>query len=133
MRLWITFSLWIMAILFPLAWIGQVFPQYKQFIDWLMAPEWLHVVMHLLIYAGMVILLQAVQTRWGCPFSNKALLASVLVVGAFQEFFQFASGPAWFQPAVALQRGMYDLGIDLLGASAGIVIIGGNIWLKSAP
>lgn len=130
MRLWITLALWIMAILFPLAWLGYVFPQSKAFLDRLMAPEWLHVVMHVLIFAGMVILLQSVQARRGRRFSNQALLGIVILVGVLQEFFQIAGGPAWFYPAAAIRRSLYDLGIDLLGGLAGIVIVSGNLWQK---
>jgi len=88
---WITIFIWVILILFPIAWLGTLSPASEAFIDWLLEPEWLHVVMHLIIYAGLVILVIAKQRHEGKEISLKALIALILGVGLLQELLQYVT------------------------------------------
>jgi hypothetical protein len=121
MRSRIILTIWLVCILFPLAWIGRVSDGSKQFMDWLLEPEWLHVVMHFVIYAGLAILLSSVrQDGPGIPVVQ--LIAVVLVVGFFQELLQYLSDAGWFFPRSAVLDSIFDLGVDLAGALTGLAL-----------
>jgi hypothetical protein len=89
--------------------------------DWLFEPEWLHVVMHFVIFAGLAILLSSVRRDGrGIPLGKLVLV--VLVVGFFQELLQYLSDSGWFFPRSAVLDSLFDLGVDLTGALAGLAV-----------
>jgi len=122
MRSWISIGLWVLCILFPLAWLGTLSPAWKDFMDWLLAPEWLHVVMHLIIFAGLIILVMANQHRDGKEISFLALIAIILTVGIAQELLQYLTADYWVHPLRALRSSAFDLMVDLAGGMIGMGI-----------
>jgi hypothetical protein len=120
MRLWITIGLWVACILFPLAWLGTLSPASKEFIDWIMTPEWLHITMHLIIFAGLVILIMINQRRAGKEISFTALILIILAVGVIQELLQYASDENPVSLARTLSDSAFDLMIDLAGGMLGL-------------
>lgn len=122
MRSWITIALWVLGILFPLGWLGSIYPASEDLIDWLMEPEWLHIVMHIIIFAGLVILVLAKQRRDGKAVSFLGLVLIILAVGGLQELFQYLTQDYWVPPLRALRRSAFDLMVDLAGGMIGMGI-----------
>ncbi len=112
-RLWLL--VWLLGLLFPLAWLGRFSAAYQRLFDRIFAPAWVHVVMHAALYAGLVLLLWA---SFKPPPGRKTVLLAlglVVVVGVFQEGLQaFSQGYVWI-PGV-----LFDLGVDLVGGAAGL-------------
>lgn len=120
MRTWITLTLWVACMLFPLALFSRISAPAHRFMDWLLAPEWLHVVMHLLIFAGLVILVSialAHREQWLSPVS---FILVILGVGIFQELFQYISSVHEFRSIFTPGGSLYDLGVDLAGGALGV-------------
>ncbi len=103
---------WIAGILFPMAWLGRFSPAYRRVFDSIFSPEWMHWIMHALLFGGLAILVLAFARR---ALSWKTILVTitaVLAVGVFQEAFQLAS-----QGAFSLSGSLFDLGVDLAGGA----------------
>lgn len=112
--------LWILGILFPLAALGRFSPAFRGVFDALFAPLWMHIVMHALLFGGLVVLLFfALRWKMGKRTALGALLA-VLVVGLLQETLQSLSQGAW--PLLGM---LADLGVDLAGGTLALVLV----WL----
>lgn len=107
---------WLAGILFPMAWLGSFWPAYRRVFDAIFSPEWAHVVMHALLFAGLAILLLQVLFPRGGFKSLILVLLIGLAVGIFQEVFQ-----ALGLQSGSLQAAKYDLGVDLSGSLAGIM------------
>ncbi len=113
---------WLLGILFPLAWLGRFSPAYRRAFNAFFAPPWMHILMHAALFAGLVIL---TAHTFRLPPTRKTallLLGVVLAVGLLQEAFQlFSRGlkPGWGE--------VYDLGVDLVGG-----VMGMGIWMLFA-
>lgn len=107
-------SAWVLAILFPLNWLRRQSPLLRRFFDAAFSAEWVHVLMHMLLYAVLVILL--VYTFHLTPTFRTALIliGSILLIGIVQEAFQLIvkSRPwnCWDS---------FDLLVDLVGGAIG--------------
>jgi len=117
MRTRIGLFLWLLGILFPLGWLRSYSGAYRRAFDALFGAEWLHILMHLALYAGLVILVLRVARR---PADRKTfilVLVLTLGVGAIQEGLQIFSRGEWW--LAVLPASLFDLGIDLLGTTLG--------------
>ena len=98
-RIWLV--VWIIGILFPMEFLARVWPAFGRVFNPIFSPDWVHIVMHTLLYSGLVFLLaQAIS-----PISLKAGLFLVglgLLVGCMQESLQLLSARAW--PGWSVQR-----------------------------
>jgi len=56
MRVRICLSLWLLGIMFPLAWLRSYSSAYRRSFDALFGAEWIHVMMHMALYAGLAVL-----------------------------------------------------------------------------
>jgi hypothetical protein len=105
---------WVLAILFPLNWLRQESAFIRRYFDALFMMEWVHVLTHLLIYAGLVLL---VFSTFKLDLNLKSailLVGVILAVGGAQEVFQLqVKGRAFGTPEV------FDLGVDLVGGALG--------------
>lgn len=113
-------AIWVLGILFPLAWLGRFSVVYRQGFEAVFAPETMHVIMHLMLYAGLVMI--GIWT-FQAALSIRALLVALMLtfmIGLLQELFQ-----AWSNGILLLYHLAYDLGVDLLGGTAGLVLV----WL----
>jgi VanZ family protein len=120
-RIWLV--LWIAGILFPMEFLARVWPAFGKIFNPIFSPDWVHIVMHTLLYSGLVFLLaQAIS-----PISAKAVLVLMgmgVLVGCLQESVQLLIARAWpGWPAEIL-----DLSVDLMGASIGISL--SWIWMR---
>lgn len=110
--LWIT--LWLIGILFPMAWFGNHSAEYKRIFDAAFSPEWMHWVMHAILYAGLAVLVMVVLDRSVTISSLGLILVITLVVGGLQEGWQILAGVQ-----ILRWNTLFDLGIDSLGAIIG--------------
>jgi VanZ family protein len=120
-RIWLV--LWIAGILFPMEFLARVWPAFRKIFNPIFSPDWVHIVMHTLLYSGLVFLLaQAIS-----PISLKAGLFLVglgLLVGCMQESLQLLSARAW--PGWPPE--LLDLSVDLMGAIIGISL--SRLWMR---
>jgi hypothetical protein len=109
---------WLLGILFPVAALGDYSPTFRRWFDATFSPGWVHVVVHALLFAGLMLLLFTVLRL---PLQRKTVLgglAAALAAGMLQEGFQiFSSG--FFEPLDSL----FDLGVDVSGAALGVLLL----------
>lgn len=112
-RLWILF--WILGILFPMAFLGRLWPPFGRVFNALFAAEWTHLVMHTFLYAVLVFLL----AQWIRPVSAKAIfmiLGLAVVIGCFQEGLQWLT----IKSEISWSASAFDLMVDFGGALIGL-------------
>ena len=114
--------LWLVGMIFPVNWLRHVSPTFRQHYDPLVPLEWVHIVMHTLLFAVFVVLLIYVFQP---PLNRRTaltVLGTLLVVGIFQEILQLrvkARPFMWYE--------VYDLAVDLAAGVLGLGIAG-LIW-----
>lgn len=114
--------LWLVGMIFPISWLRRVSPTFRHFFDPLIPLEWLHVVMHMLLFATFAVLVIYV---FRLPLNGRTVLivlGSLLVVGFFQEILQL-----WAKDRTFWWYEVYDLVVDLAGGVLGLGIAG-LIW-----
>jgi hypothetical protein len=126
-RLWLLL-LWLVGILFPAAWLGKVWPAYGSIFNRLFAPEWMHLAMHALLFAGLIVLLVTVLRLRLTRQIGLVLLGMALLVGLLQE-----SSQLWAGVQVLRWNSLFDLGIDLLGAGLGLLLMHGYQLSRNNP
>ncbi len=107
--------LWLIGILFPMAFLGSLWPAFGKVFNAVFAPGWMHILMHGLLYAGLGFLLAV----WIRPISAKYLLALagvIFLVGCLHEALQLLTAGIW----PGLLPELYDLLVDVSGAALGI-------------
>jgi hypothetical protein len=123
MRSRLILCIWLIGIVFPAIWLRQFSNTYRQVFDSLFGPEWVHILMHLAIYAVLGILLMLV---FQLPSTRKGLLQLaffILIAGVLQETFQAASqGVSLFQASI-LGAAAFDWVIDLSGGFIGFTFL----------
>lgn len=106
--------LWLCATLFPLNWLRRQSALARHYFDAAFSAEWVHVVLHLLLYAGLVIL---IINTFNLPLTRRTaliLVGIILAVATVQELFQLLSKTRswnWWDS--------FDLLVDLLGGAIG--------------
>ena len=110
--------LWLLGILFPMAWLGRFSPAYRRAFEAIFAPEWMHWFTHALLFGGLVALF-VIVLRLNLD-RKTALIALALVfgVGFLQEVFQALS-----QGSFSLAGSVFDLGVDLVGGLLGLGVV----------
>jgi hypothetical protein len=116
-RLWLL--LWLLGILFPLAWLGRFSAAYRRTFNAIFEPAWMHVVMHAALFAGLAFLL---VLAFQIPLNRNTavtVIGTILLVGVFQEVLQsISTGQFMVLPA------LFDLCVDLTGGLAGLLAAG---------
>jgi hypothetical protein len=118
MRRYGLLTIWLLGILFPLAWLGQYWAFFRQVFDPAFAPEVVHILMHLILFAGLIVI---GFWTFRVSLNRKTIFASlalVLVIGVLQEVLQAWSNGIFLLPAL-----VFDLGVDLVGGAVGLVIV----------
>ena len=138
MRSRIILLLWVLGILFPIAWLGRFSLTFNRLFNNIFAPTWMHVVMHAFLYAVLVILFVGVfipskiftnHDRSHPPLWARItliLVVAVFGIGLLQETLQ-----ALNQGYIHIPGLIEDLGVDLMGGLAGILISYGLFFRKS--
>lgn len=117
MRLRWFLLLWLFGILFPVAMFRQFWPAFRRHFDAIFYPDWMHILMHIILFAGFTLLL-AWNKRMALSLANTAgVLVAALAVGIVQEALQ-----AWSQQLYWLPGVLFDLGIDLIGGILGLLL-----------
>ena len=111
-RLWIL--LWVLGILFPMAFLGELWPGFGRFFNLIFAPDWMHVLMHGFLYLVLGILL-ALWLRPQTARTHLVLFGLALSVGFLHEGLQLLAAGAW--PGWGAE--LLDLAVDLTGACLG--------------
>jgi hypothetical protein len=91
-RLWLIF--WLLGILFPMAFLGTIWPSFGRLFNSFFAPGWNHVIMHAFLYAVLGILL----THWIKALSIRSaliILGLALLAGCFHEGLQILTANQW--------------------------------------
>jgi type IV secretory pathway VirB2 component (pilin) len=102
---------WLMGILFPMAWASKSNAAWDAWFNRLFAPVWVHVVMHAALYA---VLALGLSVLFGKRLSWAGLAGLVLTVAMFQEGLQLLGAGR------APGRGeAFDLLVDACGAALG--------------
>ena len=120
-RIWLV--LWIAGILFPMAFIGKLWPAFGSIFDAIFSPGWMHVIMHTFLYAMLGILL----THWIKSLSIRSaliILGLALLVGCFHEGLQILTARQW--PGWSAE--IFDLSVDLAGAAIGLELV--RFWAR---
>ena len=107
--------LWLVGILFPMAFLGRLWPAFGKVFAAAFARDWTHILMHGLLYAVLGFLLLS-QVRTLTRRNNLIVLSILMTVGLVHEGIQIlaaGSWPGWTEEAK-------DLLVDLLGGSAGM-------------
>jgi hypothetical protein len=83
-RLWLI--LWLLGILFLMAFLGIIWPAFGHLFTAIFAPGWMHVIIHAFLYAVLGILL----AYWIKPLSIRSVLiiGLALLAGSFHESLQ---------------------------------------------
>jgi hypothetical protein len=125
-KIWLLILL--LGILFPMAWPGKFSEKYRQIFNAVFSPEWMHWLMHAVLYAGLAILLLRVFDLRSNHQTAFAVLGMVLLVGIIQEGMQLWSGVQSLR-----WNSLFDLGVDLTGAGLGLLTLGiaQNLSIKS--
>jgi VanZ family protein len=109
--------LWMIGILFPMAFLGKVWPAFGDLFNAAFSAPWTHIAMHAFLYFILGLLL----AQWVRPVSKKSLAVlagCALLVGCIHESIQLLAAGAWpGWPAELL-----DLAVDLGGALPGIFL-----------
>ena len=113
---------WLAGTIFPINWLRRVSPTFRHYYDPLVPLEWVHIVMHTLLFVGLTLLLIYV---FQLPLNRRTVLivlGTLLVVGLFQEILQL-----WSKQRPFMWYEVYDLAVDL---TAGVLGLGlaGLIW-----
>lgn len=116
---WFWLFVWLAAILFPLAAMRDVSFWWMSTIDLLFAGELRHIVFHIFLFGGLVLLLFALFELPWCRRGWLIAGLAVLAVGALQEIIQALTGAS----AATWSGALFDLVIDLGGG-----VIGVGIW-----
>lgn len=110
--------LWLCAILFPLNWLRQESSFVRRHFDALFRLEIMHILMHLLLFGGLVLLI--VKT-FQLPLNRKSALLLILLIlstGLLQELLQLLVKQRDFGWSE-----VFDLGVDLAGGVLGWLIL----------
>jgi hypothetical protein len=118
MRSRLVLLLWLVGILFPMAWLGRFSPTYRRAFDAIFAPAWMHWFTHALLF-GVLAALFVIVLRINLDRKTTWIgFALVLGVGFFQETFQVLSGGSF-----SLAGSVIDLGVDLMGGLLGLGVV----------
>ncbi len=106
--------LWLAGMMTPLNWLQKEFAVLLRPLNFLIAPEWVHILAHLILFSGLAVLIVRtfkLHLNWQTAV---VLLVAILLTAGVQEVFQLQAkerGFGW--PEV------FDIGVDLMGGVVG--------------
>ena len=112
----ILIAVWVIGILFPMAWASGSSPVLNLWFERIFSPPWMHVVMHAGLYAVLAVMGVTLAHQFGRPLYFSLL--GVVLIGIIQEVIQTALAGR------AIGSGeLFDLGVDLLGGLLGFLAV----------
>lgn len=116
----------VLGMIFPLNWLREESAFLRIHFDHIFAPEWMHVIGHLVLFSVLVFL---ILNTFHLPFDWRTLLlllAAILIVGLLQEGLQLPTkGRAFGWPEV------FDLAVDLVGGVLGVSFFIAYRWRQA--
>ena len=121
MRARLILYIWLLGMLFPVAWPRNFSAAYRSIFDSIFGPERMHIAAHLFLFACLSFLLCQVLRPTSFLAAGRIILL-ILGIGILQETFQAISQhiPVFTQKVFPLI--VFDLGIDLSGGAIGLLI-----------
>lgn len=120
MRKHVILFLWILGILFPMAWLTCFSPVYSWVFEHLFNPLWMHVLMHAFLLAVLSYLLAHRMGRRMAMAPKPRLMFGVLIfvlmIALSQEGIQLL-----YKARLPGMDELLDVGIDLAGGSLGVM------------
>jgi VanZ family protein len=120
--------LWIGVMIFPLNWLRRESIFIRQNFESAFQSEWVHVAAHLILFAGLVILLLFTMRMPQNGKTAVVIMTILLMVAFAQELLQLQvkgrgfGGPEWF-----------DVGVDMIGGLIGWWVyqrVWGRRWIE---
>ncbi len=110
--------LWLVGILAPMAWLARFIPGYDQLFNFVFGPVWMHWLSHALLFAVLAfLLLTLLVPQEGRRWPRVAMVLGIVLLTAFaQERIQL-----WYKARAWGGDEWFDLGVDLMGATAGLL------------
>jgi hypothetical protein len=130
MRSRLVLVLWIAGILFPLVGLRRISMAYDQAFDAIFRQEWVHILMHILLYTVLGLLLIAILKL---PLNRNTVLkltAAAFIIGVLQESLQWLTTSDTPSQARMIQLSGFDLGVDLAGVFLGLALA---LWSQKLP
>ena len=118
-RLWL--AVLILVLLFPAASLGRFSVVYGRAFIMVFGPEWVHIVLHIILYAGLSALLVHVLRLRGR--NTLFVLLIILAVGISQETIQALSQGLALLGRATLTNATFDLFVDLVGGLLGLAML----------
>ncbi len=106
--------LWLAGMITPLNWLQKEFAVLLRPLNFLIAPEWVHILAHLILFSGLAVLIVRTFKLSLNLRTAVVLLTAILLTAGMQEVFQLQAkerGFGW--PEV------FDIGVDLMGGVVG--------------
>ena len=109
---------WIFGILFPMGWFIRVSPVGYRLFNGIFSPQWMHIVMHSLLFAVLgALLMQSLFGRLAKGISVGVVLALVFGVAVLQEGIQLFSERRFLHG-----DNFFDIGVDMFGGVIGVLL-----------
>ena len=118
---------WVLGILFPMAFLGRVWPAFGRLFNAIFAADWAHVVMHGFLYLVLGVLL-TLGLKPARARTYLLLFGLALVVGVLHEGIQLLAAGVWTSWGAEL----LDISVDLIGAGLGIGLAAVFLGRRSA-
>jgi len=123
--------LWLIGILFPVAWFSSLTTETTAWFNQVFGPLWVHIVMHAGLYLVLALCLAWLagdhwRQRW------PLILAAVVLVGVLQEMVQMWGAGRWpgadevFDLTVDVSGGLIGLGLFALARSRSQIVSDGG-------
>ncbi len=123
--------LWLLGILFPVAWFSSLSAETTTWFNRVFGPLWVHIVMHAGLYLVLTLCLAWLAgERWRQRWP--LILAAVALVGVSQEMVQMWGAGRWpgademFDLAVDVSGGLIGLGLFALARSRSQIVSDGG-------
>ncbi|GAB4556648.1 MAG: hypothetical protein Kow0047_00340 [Anaerolineae bacterium] len=123
LRRYLFLSLWIVLILFPVAWLARHSAWVYRLLILHFSPVWVHVVLHVLLFAVLAWLLASLRLPLPRPWRLLAIAGVIMLVALGQEVLQL-----WAKGRGPGRDELFDLGVDMAGAALGWLAFYGHRW-----
>jgi glycopeptide antibiotics resistance protein len=115
-RSWVL-VLWLLGMLFPVGWLGNISPRFEAILSTVFSPEWVHWLMHAALFASLAVFLIWVFELTISRRTLGLIILAGFLVGLIQEWLQLLAGVQ-----VLGWNTFFDLCVDSLGLLIGFGI-----------
>jgi hypothetical protein len=119
--IWLVAGILVVGIVAPVAWLSTFNIGVNRIFNFLFAPEWVHVVAHMLLFGLLTWVICMIVNQKGWPVKFSWVAMGVFAIGFAQEGMQMVTRHAPFGYPV-----LFDLVVDLCGAGIGYLAFSWN-------